>query len=255
MLLPVAAWLRIAVTSALLVGGNVLTAVGVIPKSWNLPWLPFGVASVFVLGFYVTSEWRREHDRALVTDIHRSNLHDAAASLQNSLDHNWDCGGDNTLIRQSFSVHFRRTADAITEWNKIVQEALLAEDGVGKQITADAPGVAVIVREVAQGGSDPSKYEWSIESNPQGAQFVKMNRGQDFVTFYPKEGEDAAAVQAKWSTLFESVPSWPSVLRRAAALQRQRELWQTLSQRLAGIRLQDQIRRNRACDFCFPKKD
>lgn len=257
------AWVRVGFVSAFVVAANLFTAVGALPsKAPN--WLPLAVVSSVVFSFYVASERRREVDRDVVADDHRKALHLEAARISLTVASNGDCAPSSSAIGRSFSVHFKKTDRLLRAWHEACDERAVALKDVEDQTTKDAPGLGELVDLVIRGSVQVTDMAWSVNAldplDPEGPAGLEVrpypkDPGR-FYTFAPKAHRtDVQDQLQRLSACLESVPTWPSVTRRATALAVCERLGPELRERLDEIQQKFKVTRARKCKPCHPGED
>jgi hypothetical protein len=148
------------------------------------------------------------------------------------------------------------TAKALLAWNS----AVLVRDIALKVTTdriAETPGVSLILDAIARGSYKPAEFVWEVRQEPSNSAahaLLQLGRGEE-VQFWPRDGEEVSTTRDRWSSLFQSVPTWDSVIQWRAANQSLNRLLTEILGRLDRIQKRHEIRRERRCEVCFPGKD
>jgi hypothetical protein len=119
-----------------------------------------------------------------------------------------------------------------------------------------SPAVAELIDGIIRGSYHPEKFAWKIVQPPDGNHVLLDTTLGGVQAIFPLvEGEQAQAALDRWSSLFDSVPTWDCVAKWRTAVQSVDRLRNEALPRVETIHQRFEIERERRCEICFPGKD
>jgi hypothetical protein len=258
--------MRIAFLRYPFIAASVVVAAAATVTQWYgwvtlLPWHPaawavWPIACVGLLGLLIASEIQRDFERQFVTELHRQDLHKEAARVWDVIARDEDYAPSTTALGKSFAAHFQQTGQLMRQWHASCEERSQAATAVDEQIAKEAPTLKDLVYNIMSGAYKLDEMKWSLhEEQPGGRVQVELRLPQSVqMSFTPVHQNRAGAEEQleRLSSIVKSVPKWPSVIRRAAAVESCRTIRQKLLDGLYSIQKSYEIRRARNCVLCRP---